>query len=219
MTPLIALTSSEIGLGIAGLVLGAGAVFLYFLIVVRGAKANAEAIVEKANRDAENRLKDTEIQCKEMQLKLEAESERKLGKAREKLHQRERKLDKQETQLNQQKDDLRKQEQFIQSNQNRIKVKLEQITQTETDLTEILEKQRKQLHQVTGLSKKDAQKRLLKLLEDELADEVGGRILKHERKMKEICEQKAREILLVTTQRFAATYTSDHTTSTIDIPN
>ncbi|MEM7785246.1 MAG: ribonuclease Y [Planctomycetota bacterium] len=219
MTPLIALTSSEIGLGIAGLVLGAGAVFLYFLIVGRGAKANAEAIVEKANRDAENRLKDTEIQCKEMQLKLEAESERKLGKAREKLHQRERKLDKQETQLNQQKDDLRKQEQFIQSNQNRIKVKLEQITQTETDLTEILEKQRKQLHQVTGLSKKDAQKRLLKLLEDELADEVGGRILKHERKMKEICEQKAREILLVTTQRFAATYTSDHTTSTIDIPN
>ncbi|MDA7906720.1 ribonuclease Y, partial [Mariniblastus sp.] len=33
------------------------------------------------------------------------------------------------------------------------------------------------------------------------------------------CEEKSREILMMTTQRFAASHTSDHTTSTIDIPN
>ena len=37
--------------------------------------------------------------------------------------------------------------------------------------------------------------------------------------MQEICEDKSREILMMTTQRFAASHTSDHTTSTVDIPN
>ena len=72
---------------------------------------------------------------------------------------------------------------------------------------------------MTGLSKEEATKRLLKLLEDELEDEVGGRILNHEKKVLETCEAKSREILMMTTQRFAASHTSDHTTSTVDIPN
>jgi len=100
-----------------------------------------------------------------------------------------------------------------------LKIKLEQVSQTEKDLQAVFEKQRKELHQMTGLSKEAATERLLKLLEDELQDEVGGRILQHEKKMQDICEEKSREILMMTTQRFAASHTSDHTTSTIDIPN
>ena len=89
----------------------------------------------------------------------------------------------------------------------------------EKDLVDIFDKQRKKLHELTGLSKEQATKRLLKLLEDELEDEVGGRLLKHEKKIQELCEQKSREILLATTQRFAAAHTADSTTSSIDIPN
>ena len=72
---------------------------------------------------------------------------------------------------------------------------------------------------MTGLSKEEATSRLLKLLEDELESEVGGRILEHEKKMKEVCEAKSRELILMTTQRFAASHTSEHTTSTVDIPS
>ena len=130
-----------------------------------------------------------------------------------------RALDKRQTQIDQQADDLVKQEGYIESTQNRLKIKLEQASQHERDLHEIFEKQRKELHRLTGLSKEEATKRLLRLLEDELHDEVGSRILKHERKMQEICDEKSRQILLMTTQRFAAAHTADSTTSTIDIPN
>ena len=44
-------------------------------------------------------------------------------------------------------------------------------------------------------------------------------ILQHERKMAEICEAKAREILVTAIQRYAATHTAETTTSTVDIPN
>jgi ribonuclease Y len=82
-----------------------------------------------------------------------------------------------------------------------------------------LVKQRKQLHDVTGLSKEEASSQLLKLLEDELSDEVGGRILRHEKQVQETCEEKSREILLMTMQRYASAQTSEHTTSTVDIPS
>lgn len=205
--------------GIGGLVAGIGGMVLYALAIGKGAKAKADEILAGAQRAAESKVKDAETEIKETTLKLEANAERELSKARETMHQRERSLDKRETGLNQQGDDLKKQEQFIESTQNRLKVKLSQVTQTEKDLTEILEKQRKELHKMTGLSKEAATKRLLKLLEDELEDEVGGRILNHEKKMKEVCEAKSREIIMMTTQRFAASHTSDHTTSTVDIPS
>ena len=203
----------------AGLVIGSGLVWLYSFLIGRGAQAKAQAILDQATRDIQSNKKDAEIQIKEMTLKREAEAERMLSKAREEMHQRERRIDKRETVLEQQTDDLKKQEQFIESSQHRLKVKLEQVTQTEKEIGVVLEKQRKQLHQMTGLSKDEATKRLLKLLEVELTDEVGSRILLHEKKMQEICEEKSREILMMTTQRFAASHTSDHTTSTVDIPN
>ena len=209
----------ELLIGLGGVLLGAGALALYSMLVGRGAQAKAQAILDEGQRQADQTIRDAESSIKEMELKQEAEAERKLSKSREKIHQRERTLDKRETLLEQQGDGLKKQEQFIESTQNRLKVKLDQISQTEKDLDDVLEKQRKQLHQVTGLSKEEASSQLLKLLEDELSDEVGGRILRHEKKMQEVCEQKSREILLMTMQRYASDQTSEHTTSTVDIPS
>ena len=216
---MIGMSNAEMMFGVGGLLLGGGALLLYSLLIGRGAKAKAQLILDEAQRRADDKIRDSEVAIKELELKSEAEAERKLSAAREEIHQRERGLDKRETGLNQQGEDLKKQEQFIESSQNRLKVKLEQVTETERDLSEVLVKQRKELHQMTGLSKEEATSRLLKLLEDELDDEVGGRILNHEKKMQEICEAKSREILMMTTQRYAASQTSESTTSTVDIPN
>ncbi len=210
---------TELFFGLGGLLLGAGAMVLYSLLIGRGAQAKAQAILDEGQRQADSKIRDAESSIKEMELKREAEAERMLSKSREKIHQRERALDKRETLLEQQGEGLKKQEQFIESTQNRLKVKLDQISQTEKDLDEVLKKQRTQLHEVTGLSKEEASAQLLKLLEDELSDEVGGRILRHEKMMQEVCEEKSREILLMTMQRYAAAQTSDHTTSTVDIPS
>ncbi len=204
---------------VVGALLGAGALFLYNSLVGRGASATAKNILDAADRDAKSKLRDAELSIKEQELTRAAEFERALSRQREEMHQRERALDKRQVQIDQQADDLVKQEGFIEQTQNRVKVKLEQAAQHEKDLISIFDQQRKKLHKMTELSKEEATKRLLKLLEDELTDEVGSRILKHEKRMQEVCEEKSREILLMTTQRFAAAHTAESTTSTIDIPN
>jgi len=86
-------------------------------------------------------------------------------------------------------------------------------------LFDVLAKQKKQLHEATGLTEEEAKERLLKLLEDELAGEVGARIQQHEKELKETCDLKARNILTMTMQRLASEHTSNMTTNTVDIPN
>ena len=83
----------------------------------------------------------------------------------------------------------------------------------------MIEEQSQALHQVSGLSREEATARLLKMLEQELEHETGSIILKHEKKVSEIADQKARELLLTSIQRYAASHTSETTTSTVDIPN
>ncbi len=204
---------------IIGFLIAAAGGATYTIYAPGGARNRSKSILEDAQSKAENLLKEAEVSISQKELEKEKEFEKQLKSSRDKIHERERELDKLETKLEQQHDDVKKKEAIVASSQNRVKVKLEQLAQTEKDIFDVLDKKRKQLHEVTGLSQEEATKRLLKLLEDELADEVGGRILKHEKQMKDVCEQKARDILTMTMQRLASEHTANLTTSTIDIPN
>ena len=205
--------------GAIGLVLGTGLTLGYSILVGRDARTKANTILENAGRDAESQIKEANLRIKENEIENKAKVEREINQQREKQLEREREIDKRETLTNQRADDLQKQERINETMQNRLKVKLENAVQREKDLDDIFAKQRNQLHQITGLDKEAATVRLLKLLETELEDEVGGRLLKHEKKIKEMCEETSRNILLSAIQRFAAEQTSESTTSSIDIPN
>jgi len=191
----------------------------YTIYAPGGARTRSKSLLEDARQKADNRLKQAEVNISEMELAKKIEFETELQASRDELHTRERNLDKLESNLEQRQSDLKKQEAIVTSSQSRLKIKLEQQLQTEKDIIDVLDKQRKQLHEVTGLSKEEASKRLLVLLEDELADEVGGRILKHEKRIEEICEEKSRNILTMTMQRLASEHTANLTTNTVDIPN
>ena len=212
--------STSLIIGAAGgLILGGGLVFLYLLMAGKDAKSKAKSVMDDAMREIEGNRKEAELQIKEDTLNRKAEAEQEINQKQQELNEKERLLDKRETQANQLSQDLEKQSGIIESSQNRLKIKLDQATQREKDLNEIFEKQRRQLQQITGLSKEEATARLLRLLEDELGEEVGSRLLEHERMVSEMAEVKSREILLMTMQRFAASQTAESTTSTVDIPN
>jgi ribonuclease Y len=205
--------------GIAGALIGGGLFWLMGFITKIDAKSKAKAILEEGQRTSDSQIREAELKAKELQLNAKSEIDKKRNEAREEAHERNKVLDRLKVQLDQQGEDLRKQEAIVQQTQNRLKTKLEQATQRSKDLEDIFEKQRQQLHQITGLNKEEATKRLLKLLEDELASEVGGRLLIHEQRIKEQCDEKSREIVLMAIQRFAAAHTAESTTSTVDIPN
>src|SRR5207302_7230496 len=71
----------------------------------------------------------------------------------------------------------------------------------------------------SGLSREQAERVLLERLDKELADEIAARIHRHEEQLKATTEEKARRILAISIQRYAAEHTADTTVSTVDIPS
>jgi ribonuclease Y len=186
---------------------------------VKDAENQAKEILTRAEREAVNRTKEAELEIKEKALHHKAETERELNKLRDELRDRERVLDKRHETVESQSEDLRKQERHVESTQRRLTEKLEEIARKNDELNKALDQQRNILHSLSGLSREEATRRLLTLLEEELASETGSIILRHERRMQEVCEVKSREILLTAIQRFAASHTAESTTSTVDIPS
>jgi ribonuclease Y len=147
--------------------------------------------------------------------RLESENE----EVRRQLHDRERKLDKAEDALQSRNDQLSKQEKMVESNQRRLAEKLEDATRRQKELDDLLDLERQTMHQLSGLSREDAETRLLGRLEKELVREQGALIARYEREAVEKTAAKAKEMLITSVQRYAAAHTAESTTSTVDIPN
>ncbi len=189
------------------------------LIESRLGHTRARRILDQAHQQAENdtanRLREAELQVKERSLVAEQE----LAGQHNQLHVQQRELESQQESLKSQLEDLRKQEKLSESTQLRLTEKISELDRRHLEIGRLEEQQRQALFEVTGLSKEEATSRLLKLLEEELSHESGSIILRHEKQVREVCEQKSRDILVTTMQRYASAHTADTTTSTVDIPN
>jgi ribonuclease Y len=208
------------------LVSAGGAAVLTFLAVKlldhlrrRDAESEAREITRKAEQDVENRRREAELEIKELAILQKAEGEKELRKLRKELHERERIVDKRQDALEQQAEQLRKQEKIVESTQRKLTEKIQDTNRRKEELAKLLDLHRQTLHELSGLNREEATKRLLEMLETQLQQEVGAVIIKQERRIAETCEQKSREMLLTALQRFAAAHTAETTTSTVDIPN
>jgi ribonuclease Y len=185
----------------------------------KDAESEAREILAQADRESQNRRKEFELELKEKAIQQQAEGERELAKIRHELHERERLLDKRHDALEQQNEQLRKQEKMVEASQRKLAERIEDTNRRNDELAKALDLQRQTLHQLSGLNREEATKRLLEMLDAELQREQGNLIIKYERKLQETVDAKGRDMLLTSIQRYAAAHTAESTTSTVDIPN
>ena len=185
----------------------------------RDAESEAKEIVKRAQQDVENRRREAELEIKEQTLQAQSESEKELRRLRGELHERERLLDKRQDALEEQAEQLRKQEKIVEGTQRKLTERIQDANRRKDELSKLLDLQRQTLHELSGLSREEATKRLLEILDTQLQQETGAVILRHEKRTAETCEQQSREILLTCLQRYAAAHTGETTTSTVGIAN
>jgi len=106
---------------------------------------------------------------------------------------------------------------MVESNQRRLTERMDDTNRRHEELGKLLEMQRQTLHTISGLSPGEASKRLLDSLEQELTQEMGSVILRHEKHIAEVIDQKARVMLLTALQRYAAAHTAESTTETASV--
>ncbi len=185
----------------------------------KDAENEAKEIIRTARQEVSARRREADLEIKELSLQQKAESEKELRRLRGELHERERLLDKRQDALEEQAEQLRKQEKIVENTQRKLTERIQDTNRRKEELSKLLDLQRQTLHELSGLSQQEATDRLLELLETQLQQETGAVIMKHEKRVTETCDEKAREVLLTSLQRYAAAHTAETTTSTVDIPN
>jgi len=185
----------------------------------RDAESEAQEIVRRANQEMENRRREAELEIKELALQEKAEGEKEQRRLREELHERDRLLDKRQDALEQQAEQLRKQEKIVEATQRKLTERIQEANRRREELNRMLELERQTLHELSGLNQDEATRRLMEMLETQLQQETNAIVCRHEKQLAETCEQRTRELLLSSLQRYAAPHTAETTTSTVDIPN
>jgi ribonuclease Y len=209
--------------GLVGLGGGAGAAWALIRRAdranVNSAEARARELVGQAEKTAENLRKDAELRAKDELFKKREEFNRETEQIKTQQRDQERRLEKKEDALEQRHLAQQKKERLLTHNEKKLHEKKETLEKRLEDAATLVLEQTKKLHEISGLSREQAEKVLLERLDQELADEVAARIHRHEEMLKVTTEEKARRVLAMAIQRYAAEHTADSTVSTVDIPS
>jgi ribonuclease Y len=186
---------------------------------VRAAEVRIQEMLEQARQDADRIRKDTELRAKEEAYRLREELNRELEAARTELREQERRVEKREDAAVEKAKELAKKERHVEHIQKKLADRKEMLEKKSKELDALIEQETKKLHEITGLSREQAEKMLLDRLERELAAEVAARIQRSADQLRAESEARAREVLATAIQRYAAQHTTDTTVSTVDIPD
>lgn len=186
---------------------------------LKDADTKANELIAQSEKDIENRRKEVELELKESAIHQRGKIESEMAGLREEQRERDRALEKRQDTLEKKMEELTKQERIVESSQRRLAERIADTERRDEELSKLLDMQRQTLHEVTGLSREDATKKLLEMLDEELTNETGALVLSHRKKVEELAKEQSREILVTSLQRYAASHTADATTSTVGIPN
>ena len=182
------------------------------------AERTATQIVEVATKEADSIRKESVIQAKDtvLQAKTEWETElrelrREVQKQEQRLQQKEENIDRKVEQIDSREEDLQKREQF-QSSQEQL------IKEREQEIEGLIQDQRTQLEQISGMSSEEATKTLIASLESEARHDAAKMIKQIEDEAKESADKKAKNILALTIQRYAGDYVAEKTVSVVPLP-
>lgn len=186
---------------------------------LRRAEDRARDMLEKAQRDVEQLVKEGELRAKDEAVRRREELSRELETVRNELREQERRVEKREDALTHKQKEAARKERQLEHSQKKLAERKEAFELKSRQLDETLEQQTRALHELTGISREQAEQMLLDRMEKELADEMAAKFRQFEERLRSTSEARAREVLATSIQRYASDYTASSTVSTVDIPS
>lgn len=195
-----------------GAVLG---VFLGYLLrktLAGRAASGAEAKAAKILAEAKTKQQELMLEAKDNALKIIEEAKRDETARRKEILNIQHRLEKRENLFDQKLLEL-------QEKQQKLQEKTTAIEALKNDAQKIKEAELQKLEVISGLSKNDAENRLLALVEERAKDALASRVRKFENDSAEEMERRARLTIANVIARTAASQSVETTTTSVDLPN
>ena len=207
MNVLLAVLALAVGLAVGG---GAGYLFCSSRVENRqtAARSDANSILEEANRTAESRKREAELEAKEASLRVKEEAEAEVRSRRAEVSRFEERVNNRETSLDRRDSELEERRREFESREESLRKQGEELEQRESEHVKALE-------EISGLSRLDAEHRLLTDLEMELEDRLGRMVRDRTFEAEEKADLEARRIISTTMERLASDITSESTAKAV----
>ncbi|MFH1233267.1 MAG: ribonuclease Y [Patescibacteria group bacterium] len=174
--------------------------------------ASAEVRAEKILLEAKTKQKELLIEAQEKALKIIEESKKEDAIRRQEINNLQSRLEKRETTFSQKLLEL-------QDKQQQLFDKVNKVEEVKEKINKIKEEQLAKLEKIAGMTKDEAKEVLFKNIQTGIKDDLIIRINKLEKESSEAIEEKARDLMASAMQRLVSTYTTEITTTTVDLPN
>jgi ribonucrease Y len=200
---LVALVAGLVGFGIA--------------LVLRRSLALASETTARANADrllAEARARQNQIilEAKDEALKVAKTAESENRERRAELQRYESRLDKKDEQLDQKIAQVDERDRRLGSKEQELEAERGKIAQLQDE-------QRTELARVASLTMEEARTLLLERVEEEMRDITGRKVRELEIEARERADERARDIITMALQRYAAEHTAEHSVTVVALPS
>jgi len=200
---LVALVAAIVGFGIA--------------LLLRRSFALASETTARANADrllAEARARQNQIilEAKDEALKVAKTAELENRERRAELQRYEGRLDKKDEQLDQKIAQ-------VDERDRRLGQKEQELEGERGKIAQLQDEQRTELARVASLTMEEARGLLLDRVEEEMRDITGRKVRELEIEARERADERARDIITMALQRYAAEHTAEHSVTVVALPS
>lgn len=204
LSPLIAAISALI----PGIIIGYLARHIISSRSARQAEAKAQAILS----DSKSKAQDILLEAKNKALEILEEGKKEEKERNAQLSRIENILTKKESELESKAKELR-------LDKEALLAKAQEVTNLKTELEKNRQKQIQELERVASLTRDQAQKELFTKVEEDAKDDLYRKMLKLEQNNKEELDKKAKEIVTISIQRYAASQIADAVSTVVSLPS
>ncbi|MBI2982949.1 MAG: ribonuclease Y [Chloroflexi bacterium] len=175
---------------------------------------------EQAARTTADRLV-AEARAKQKEIILEAKDEAlRITKQRESEDRdRRAELQRYETRLDKKDEQLDTKIEQVEARDRRLDDKEKELDTERAEIARLQDEQKAELARVAGLTQEEAKRVLLEQIEQEVRDVANRRVREIEIESRERADDRAREIITMALQRYAADHTAEHTVTTVGLPS
>ena len=142
-----------------------------------------------------------------------------IEKFQEETKERRQEISRLEAKLSKKEELLEDKELQLANKESELQKKMDEVLDKEDYLAELVQKQIQELERISGLSSEDAKNLLLEQLKIDLQQEANNLIRENENHIREVSEEKAREILTTVMQRCVIDQVVESTVASVSLPS
>ena len=185
----------------------------------REAAAKADDILKSARKEAENTLKEAALQAKDYQLQVKLDFERETRERKNEISQLEKRLLQKEDVLDRKTEGLEARVQEFGKKEKELAEMEQRLERRDAELQEMIRGAKENLERVAGVTAEQAKAELVEMVTDEAKLEAGKKIRAIDEEFREEAGQKAKKMISLAVQRYAADYVAERVVTAVPLPS